>query len=916
MNSRGLYISQFWQKDRRGYFAAIVITTLLLTSVGSMLFIGSANYPPSSVSIPRIATNTLPIATSPADFSYYTYVEAKIISWVVTDPDIGAGACVEVRRNGTSFFTSDFTVTGQQVNVTCEKDLPGVHVYSLHVDDGMTGLILLDTVQVTTLEPELDTDFDGLSDFEEIRIYGSTPNDATSPAWNIGHFNYHAASEWHTEGDTDFHYEIINPPSTLAGSDHSPLFQMYADNIGDFQNLQIWHDINLGGSSAFSYVSFQLGMSTPSEFDQVCAMYLGPDEMDTFLQQPDTDEAIWMHLDMDAAGTGTLSIGGTYVCQIVSNRLYLFEIALAFQGGSYTVYMDHSWVGSFAFPSEGLVDVKIIGFDGDHGKDTNGAHVYVDNIRVGNCLSETQSLITGTTIPVITTKLYAPQMGLPGSYQKVTVTQDITTTTEVSLDIAGTCYGATGSGGGSVSTSLGCKNGFTWIATPETGDKWCGIRVKADILKAGLRFSGAPQSHLIATYAINRDLSYNSHFQLNITDFFTAFHDYYQEFQSAEEILPLLPDPRVHATFGASGNAKTENYKFSSPGQLMTLTWTVTSIQTWNIGGGINYQSDNYAFSLILKFQSTSQTTITYDLEVYIATDTMLDVDCNTFNNYKNFGFWFVDRTGGHTDTTPPLSDIQYTGDSTDGNPGSWIVTVADPENGITSVVVKVDGTQVGTAAGTFAVPSTLGTHVIEVTTVNGNSLITTNSSTVTIVEDDPTPPVIQIMHNGGSTDNDPGYWTVITKDFQSDIASIVVKVDGTQVGTVAGRYAVPNTLGTHTIEVIAANGDLDRLGDQQDATASSSQLISDDDTTGPTYNSCTCTWGWITTTYYFDIWDVSGVSGGTVWWSNGGTSSLEHVSQNLWRSSMSGSWLTVSHLSATDDDNDRAGDRTTRSFW
>jgi hypothetical protein len=170
------------------------------------------------------------------------------------------------------------------------------------------------------------------------------------------------------------------------------------------------------------------------------------------------------------------------------------------------------------------------------------------------------------------------------------------------------------------------------------------------------------------------------------------------------------------------------------------------------------------------------------------------------------------------TDTTGPIITILYTGDATDGNPGYWTVTVVDPESGVDSVTVEIDGVLMGKGSGDYVVPNSLGIHTIRVNATNADlkagvddQEFSTLSETVTIVDDDTTGPLISIAYTGGATLSNPGSWTVTVEDPESGIASIIVKVDNEVVGTAAGEFNVPALEGTHNITVTAYNGDLDR---------------------------------------------------------------------------------------------------------
>jgi len=186
-------------------------------------------------------------------------------------------------------------------------------------------------------------------------------------------------------------------------------------------------------------------------------------------------------------------------------------------------------------------------------------------------------------------------------------------------------------------------------------------------------------------------------------------------------------------------------------------------------------------------------------------------------------------------DETGPIITITYLGDSTDGDSGLWTITVEDPESGIDWITVEIDGVLVGTSAGNYIVPNTLGLHTIRVNATNADldtgpddQEFSTRSSGVTIVDDDTTAPEITIVYTGDATDTNPGYWTISVIDSESGVGQVTVEIDGVWVGDTPGDYDVPSSLGTHTIHVIALNADLDRdVADQEQNTTRDSVTIS-----------------------------------------------------------------------------------------
>ncbi len=189
----------------------------------------------------------------------------------------------------------------------------------------------------------------------------------------------------------------------------------------------------------------------------------------------------------------------------------------------------------------------------------------------------------------------------------------------------------------------------------------------------------------------------------------------------------------------------------------------------------------------------------------------------------------------GDDDTTGPEITIMYTGDGTDGAPGTWTVTVVDPESGVDWITVEIDGVLVGTIAGVYTVPNTLATHTIIVTAANADldtgssdQETSTLSDSVAIVDDDVTGPSILITYVGDMTEANPGYWTVTISDAESGIYSIAVEIDGVVVGTFEGDYVVPSLVGDYTITVTAINDDLDREADQETSVLSDTVTIVD----------------------------------------------------------------------------------------
>ncbi|MFX1391904.1 MAG: hypothetical protein ACFE9Z_17705, partial [Promethearchaeota archaeon] len=103
------------------------------------------------------------------------------------------------------------------------------------------------------------------------------------------------------------------------------------------------------------------------------------------------------------------------------------------------------------------------------------------------------------------------------------------------------------------------------------------------------------------------------------------------------------------------------------------------------------------------------------------------------------------------------------------------------------------------------------------------------------IQDSDTTAPAISINYLGGNhTDESAGFWDVYAYDRESgiDLDSIEVYIDGVLVGTSFGCYAVPHSLGEHSIEVMVFNND---PTDSEQSTSIEYETIIDDDEIPPT---------------------------------------------------------------------------------
>ena len=214
-------------------------------------------------------------------------------------------------------------------------------------------------------------------------------------------------------------------------------------------------------------------------------------------------------------------------------------------------------------------------------------------------------------------------------------------------------------------------------------------------------------------------------------------------------------------------------------------------------------------------------------------------------------------------DTTPPEVFINYIiGDRTDGNPGYWYVTAYDNESGINndSITVYIDKVKVGTTLGIYEVPNSLGDHMLRVVVHNNHPaepLFTMRTSTINIIDDDTTSPLITIDYFGNGYDNNPGYfeWSIVDYDdgvggdYDSGVSDIIIRVtyDSTDSSdnfdyvlppNATGSWNLNSSLGVYSIDIYAQDNDDDReLPDSLPATLIKTQEILDDDVTAPEIN-------------------------------------------------------------------------------
>ncbi len=167
------------------------------------------------------------------------------------------------------------------------------------------------------------------------------------------------------------------------------------------------------------------------------------------------------------------------------------------------------------------------------------------------------------------------------------------------------------------------------------------------------------------------------------------------------------------------------------------------------------------------------------------------------------------------------MISIIYTGDELDSNPGFWTVSIDDPESGIDSITVKVDGTIVGASSGAYSVPNTLGTHTISVSATNADldrgsmdQESSTETNIVTITDDDISPPDITVSI--GLTEP-TSYGVVVPINIQasdeSDIADVYIEIESYIFKTLGIHYVVLLP-GTYLLKVWVTDADNDRPND------------------------------------------------------------------------------------------------------
>lgn len=190
-------------------------------------------------------------------------------------------------------------------------------------------------------------------------------------------------------------------------------------------------------------------------------------------------------------------------------------------------------------------------------------------------------------------------------------------------------------------------------------------------------------------------------------------------------------------------------------------------------------------------------------------------------------------------DMVLPTITYDYIGDGTDNNSGEIVISATDQSG------LFVD------PSGSYPVPNTPGTHSLSFTATDNDDdrpndrLTRTTTISIEIVDDDDTPPEIDIQYIGSGMDGDPGYFEWSVSDLDSEISVInatisyesteglddyLIDIDGTETGT----WNLPADLGIYTLEIFARDNDSDRPGDSLTQTLTISSPVIDDDDAPP----------------------------------------------------------------------------------
>ena len=239
------------------------------------------------------------------------------------------------------------------------------------------------------------------------------------------------------------------------------------------------------------------------------------------------------------------------------------------------------------------------------------------------------------------------------------------------------------------------------------------------------------------------------------------------------------------------------------------------------------------------------------------ADDHVIEVIARNSDNYQSEDSNLVSIADD--DTTGPIITVDYIGSGTEYDPGWWNIYIQDLESGVDEVMIilnnviwlydqNLGGEQSVSYSGNpweggtgISCPASIGTHKLEVLANNSDTDYegdqeSTYYMTIQIIipdqhiDDDPTGPIITIIHVGKGDEKEPGVWQITVKDLESGLDEVQILVDGTQdlhdqnLNGIESKYyevSVPSLKGDHTVEVIAINNDKDEPGDQETSTVS-----------------------------------------------------------------------------------------------
>jgi hypothetical protein len=302
-------------------------------------------------------------------------------------------------------------------------------------------------------------------------------------------------------------------------------------------------------------------------------------------------------------------------------------------------------------------------------------------------------------------------------------------------------------------------------------------------------------------------------------------------------------------------------------------------------------------------------------------------------------------------DDTPPEIIVQYVGESDDNNPGYFEWSVSDADSGLSEINIGVtfnsseglDNYSIdlgSNATGTWDLPNSLGNYTIEIIAEDSDSdrpndaLTSIVTVSNLIIDDDNTPPEIDIQYVGSGFDNDPGYFDWIVSDADSGLSEINVTItyESTEglnnytiplVGTETGTWNLPPILGRYTITISARDNDDDRtlIVDSLTSEVSQEQEIVDDDVNPPVLSNLVISADIYEVNVTFDATDYSGI-GEVNFLINGElVSPLSEVQvENTFSFTLENNWLFRSRtteivINVEDGDNDRPNDALTSTL-